>query len=75
MTAAKTTYYQLDIAATTFQTVRRLCEATEREPDFVYTEEQAMAETQSMEGQPGHLAGCTTYAACMASDCRCSCHD
>ena len=44
-------------------------------PDFIYTAEEALAETWSAEGQPGHIDGCTTYAACMASDCQCSCHD
>ena len=45
------------------------------EPDFVYTTEQALAETWTAEGKPGHIDGCTTYAECMASDCQCSCHE
>ena len=47
----------------------------QRPPDFVYTVEEAIAEPWSAEGRPGHETGCTTYAACIASDCGCSCHD
>ena len=47
----------------------------DRPPDYVYTQEQAMAETQTMEGKPGHIHGCTTYAACLAKNCQCGCHD